>query len=475
MNVPSPGAGSISMNSGSPAEAKAIPSPSANRSYSGRSGGPSQRRGPSQANGFASDSYPGTQSIEQKSASISRSSSNSSSSAQISDDEESSTMRQEESYRSKASSKRYDDGGKSEDGAISKHDDDDDDDSVSVSDEEESAYEVASRSTSLRVDPDPAERRQTRRQERRQQRRNNNDIHDKNSGCKSIAILGTMSDAGKSIITAGLCRILSDGGVRVAPFKAQNLSNNASPALLPDYQRRKALYEFFSHAEGTPRDSKKKHLLRPPKDHDAYGEIGTAQALQAEACRQIPRVEMNPVLLKSGGKDEKTGEYLCTVVVMGQQMVRETYQDLGNRTDALRRMVVDCHDALAEAIKAEAIVIEGAGSCTELNLMDRDIVNLPLVRAINCPWLLVANIDPGGVFAQIVGTKMCVSEQDWSQCVGIIVNKLRGDAKYFEPGPKMIQVRDFVVFRVLCFYVLPFRSSLFHCLSYEFVPHTNPL
>ena len=172
-----------------------------------------------------------------------------------------------------------------------------------------------------------------------------------------------------------------------------------------------------------------------------HGEIGTAQALQAEACRQIPRVEMNPVLLKSGGKDKKTGEYLCSVVVMGQQVVTETYGKLGQRTSDLRKMVVDCHDALAEVTKAEAIVIEGAGSCTELNLMERDIVNLPLVRELNCPWLLVANIDPGGVFAQIVGTKMCVSEEDWEQCVGVIVNKLRGEAKYFEPGPKMIAVR----------------------------------
>jgi adenosylcobyric acid synthase len=242
-----------------------------------------------------------------------------------------------------------------------------------------------------------------------------------------------MSDAGKSVMTAGLCRLLSDGGVRVAPFKAQNMSNNASPALLPDPERREKLYKSFQAAVGGK--------VKPSKNKadQGYGEIGTAQALQAEACRLVPLVEMNPVLLKSGGR-KKNGEYLCSVVVLGKQIATETYGDLGKRTTCLRSMVLESHSALAEATGAEVIVLEGAGSCTELNLMERDIVNLPLVRELGCPWLLVANIDCGGVFAQIVGTKMCVSERDWSLCVGVIVNKLRGEAKYFEPGPKMLEV-----------------------------------
>jgi hypothetical protein len=103
-------------------------------------------------------------------------------------------------------------------------------------------------------------------------------------------------------------------------------------------------------------------------------------------------------------------------------------------------MVLESHNSLVETTGAEVIVLEGAGSCTEMNLMERDIVNLPLVRELGCPWLLVANIDCGGVFAQIVGTKVCVSEHDWSLCVGVIVNKLRGEAKHFEPGPKMLEV-----------------------------------
>jgi len=252
--------------------------------------------------------------------------------------------------------------------------------------------------------------------------------------CKSLAILGTMSDAGKSIITAGLCRVLTNHGVRVAPFKGQNMSNNAAPALLPDIERRKRLYMSFQDAIGGEFPAP-----LPDQPDTGYGEIGTAQSLQAEACRLIPRVEMNPVLLKSGGQNEM-GEFMCSVLVLGKQVARETYGDLGKRTTNLRTMVLESHQALAEVTDCDVILMEGAGSCTELNLMERDIVNLPLVRSLQCPWLLVANIDCGGVFAQIVGTKMCVSTRDWSLCVGIIVNKLRGESKYFEPGPKMIEV-----------------------------------
>eukprot|EP00934_Nitzschia_sp_Nitz4_P000162 Nitzschia sp. Nitz4//scaffold354_size22159//7331//12950//NITZ4_008577-RA/size22159-processed-gene-0.17-mRNA-1//-1//CDS//3329548932//162//frame0 len=254
----------------------------------------------------------------------------------------------------------------------------------------------------------------------------------KDPKCPSLAILGTMSDAGKSIMTAGLCRVLANDGLRPAPFKGQNMSNNASPALLPDAKRKQRLYKSFQKAVGG------EFPESTDQNTTGYGEIGTAQSLQAEACRLIPRVEMNPVLLKSGGQN-CNGEWLCSVLVLGKQVARETYGDLGKRTTDLRTMVLESHQALAEATNCDVVLMEGAGSCTELNLMERDIVNLPLVRALQCPWLLVANIDCGGVFAQIVGTKMCVSHRDWSLCAGIIVNKLRGDAKYFEPGPKMIE------------------------------------
>jgi hypothetical protein len=195
------------------------------------------------------------------------------------------------------------------------------------------------------------------------------------TGIKSIAVLGTMSDAGKSVIAAAICRILLNGGKRVAPFKAQNMSNNAAPALLPDNDRRNDLYKSFERAAGGVIN------VSSPVQDPGYGEIGTAQSLQAEACKLVPRVEMNPVLLKSGGKNSK-GEAMCSVFVLGKQMIRETYSDLRKRTGSLQQMVLGSHKALAEVTKADVIVIEGAGSCTELNLMDRDIVNLPLVRSL---------------------------------------------------------------------------------------------
>jgi adenosylcobyric acid synthase len=148
---------------------------------------------------------------------------------------------------------------------------------------------------------------------------------------------------------------------------------------------------------------------------------------------------MNPVLLKSGGRRESDGAYLCSVLVMGKHYANEDFGALGNRTEDLRDQVLEAHASLARVTISDLIVVEGAGSCTELNLMERDIVNLPLVRRLNCLWLLVADIDKGGVFAQIVGTKACVTEDDWRLCCGIVINRLRGEVKYFEPGPSMIE------------------------------------
>ncbi|EED90084.1 cobyrinic acid synthase, partial [Thalassiosira pseudonana CCMP1335] len=222
----------------------------------------------------------------------------------------------------------------------------------------------------------------------------------------SIAVLGTGSDVGKSIVTAGICRVLTRAGKRVAPFKSQNMSNNASPALITN----------------------------------SWGEIGTAQALQAEACGLMPRVEMNPILLKSGGRSSD-GAYLCSVIVLGKHYVTQTYGALGEQTSRIMELVLKAHASLADVTNSEVVVCEGAGSCTELNLMERDVVNLPLVRKLNCPWLLVADIDKGGVFAQIIGTRECVEPSDWNRCCGVIVNRLRGDASYFEPGPSMIEER----------------------------------
>jgi adenosylcobyric acid synthase len=288
-------------------------------------------------------------------------------------------------------------------------------------------------------------------------------------GVPTLAVLGTMSDAGKSTIAAGICRVVSNAGFRPAPFKAQNMSNNAHPAWIPPP----------SEAASFPSNEKKE---METTSTSSYGEIGVAQAVQARACRLPPTVHMNPVLLKSGGtrpirrrrgcssegdndnnnssSSSCTGadvveevEYLCSVVVLGRTVAVETFGDLGQRRDTLLELVLRAHDDLIQHTNADVVVMEGAGSCTELNLMSRDIVNLPLVRALRqrrqngkgsvggCNWLLVANIDCGGVFAQVVGTKACLPAEDWDSCAGIVINKLRGEAKYFEPGPKMIEVR----------------------------------
>ena len=249
----------------------------------------------------------------------------------------------------------------------------------------------------------------------------------------SIAILGTGSDVGKSVITAGICRILSNYDVKVAPFKAQNMSNNAEPALLP--QRPGPSSSGFN----STKDNFNHTLVTESDRGNGWGEIGSAQALQAQASRLLPRVEMNPILLKSGGRRKSDGAYLCNVIVLGKLLVVEDYGALKARTGTLQNLVMEAHEQLQKVTGAEVICIEGAGSCTELNLMDRDIVNLPLVRKLSCPWILVANIDPGGVFAQIVGTKACVSEEDWDLCGAVIVNRLRGERKYFEPGPAILE------------------------------------
>jgi adenosylcobyric acid synthase len=269
--------------------------------------------------------------------------------------------------------------------------------------------------------------------------------NDRRHHLPSLAVLGTGSDVGKSVIAAGLCRLLANNHLRVAPFKAQNMSNNSHPALIS---------KDNSDDEGSNSTNKGNGNVKTISN-GAWGEIGVAQAVQAEACRLVPRVEMNPLLLKSGGRRESTGEYLCSVVVLGKHLCTEDYGALGNRTDELRNLILDAHDRLGTQTDAQCIVLEGAGSCTELNLMDRDVVNLPLVRQLNCPWLLVANIDPGGVFAQIVGTKACVTERDWELCAGIVVNKLRGETKYFEPGPAMIE--EMVGKKV---FVVPYKYDL---------------
>ncbi|HKO31235.1 MAG TPA: cobyric acid synthase [Nitrospiraceae bacterium] len=211
---------------------------------------------------------------------------------------------------------------------------------------------------------------------------------------KAIAILGTGSDVGKSLVVAGICRLLFRKGVRVAPFKAQNMALNS-----------------FVTFDG--------------------GEIGRAQAMQAQACGIEPTVDMNPILLKPESDSRSQ------VVVRGK--VYEALDALAyfDRKEALFNIVRECYTRLAS--QYECVVIEGAGSAAEINLRDRDMVNWPVVDLADAPVVLVADIDRGGVFAQIIGTLDLLAPHERQRVCGVIVNKFRGDRRLFEEGVRMLE------------------------------------
>lgn len=213
---------------------------------------------------------------------------------------------------------------------------------------------------------------------------------------RAVAILGTGSDVGKSLIVAGICRLLSRKGVRVAPFKAQNMALNS-----------------FVTLDGE--------------------EIGRAQALQAQACGIEPTVDMNPILLKPDSDSRSQ------VVVRGK--VYEALDALAyfERKETLFNIVRECYARLA--IEYECIVIEGAGSAAEINLRDRDIVNWPVVELADAAVVLVADIDRGGVFAQIIGTLDLLAPHERQRVRGVIVNKFRGDRRLFDDGVRILEMR----------------------------------
>lgn len=197
-------------------------------------------------------------------------------------------------------------------------------------------------------------------------------------------------------MVAGLCRLLRRAGVRVAPFKAQNMSLNS-----------------FVTMEG--------------------GEIGRAQALQAQACQIPPHVDMNPILLKPDSDE------WCQIIVHGSVLTTSNARDYLNRTRELFPSVRESYERLAHDY--DVIVIEGAGSAAEVNLRDRDIVNWPVVELAGAPVLLVANIDQGGVFAQVVGTLDLLSSEERRRVAGIIINKFRGDVNLFADGVAFLEQR----------------------------------
>jgi adenosylcobyric acid synthase len=228
----------------------------------------------------------------------------------------------------------------------------------------------------------------------------------------ALMILGTASHVGKSILAAGLGRILADDGYRVAPFKAQNMSLNSAAA--PD-----------------------------------GGEIGRAQALQAEACRSIPCVEMNPVLLKPS---TDTG---AQVILLGKIWAQVTATDYHTRrVEQLFPQVLGAYERLAA--RHDLILLEGAGSPAEINLREHDIVNMRMAHAADAACLLVGDIDRGGVFASLLGTLDLLDPDERARIRGFVINKFRGDEALLRPGISMIEER----LRSPCIGVVPFLQGL---------------
>ncbi|MFF3611308.1 cobyric acid synthase [Streptomyces sp. NPDC002580] len=222
-----------------------------------------------------------------------------------------------------------------------------------------------------------------------------------------LLIAGTTSDAGKSVVTAGICRWLVRRGVKVAPFKAQNMSLNS-----------------FVTREGA--------------------EIGRAQAMQAQAARVEPTALMNPVLLKPGS--DRSSQVVLMGRPVGEMSARGFFGGSdgpapgerlrGGRQEALLGTVLDCLAELRGTY--DAVICEGAGSPAEINLRRTDIVNMGVARNARLPVLVVGDIDRGGVFASFFGTVALLSPEDQALVAGFLVNKFRGDVSLLEPGLDML-------------------------------------
>ena len=212
---------------------------------------------------------------------------------------------------------------------------------------------------------------------------------------KAIMIQGTMSNAGKSLVTAGLCRIFHQDGKKVYPFKSQNM----------------ALNSFITRAGG---------------------EMGRAQVVQAEAAGIEPDVRMNPILLKPSSD---TGSQL---IVMGEVRGQYDAQEYFRMKRSLIPEILKAYQGLAA--ENDIIVMEGAGSPAEINLRKDDIVNMGLAELVNAPVLLVGDIDRGGVFAQLYGTVALLRPEERERLIGTVINKFRGDVELLRPGLRQLEV-----------------------------------
>lgn len=205
----------------------------------------------------------------------------------------------------------------------------------------------------------------------------------------TLMIQGTTSDAGKSVVTAGLCRLLYRRSIRVAPFKPQNMALNSA----------------------VTRDG---------------GEIGRAQAVQAQAAGLDAHTDMNPVLIKP------TGDTTAQIIIQGRVYADMDAVDYHAYKARARDAVLDSYNRLAS--QYDVVLVEGAGSPAEINLRDNDIANMGFAEAVDCPVILIADIDRGGVFAHLHGTLTLLSESERARTRGFVINRFRGDLSLLQPG-----------------------------------------
>ena len=241
----------------------------------------------------------------------------------------------------------------------------------------------------------------------------------------TLMVQGTTSDAGKSTLVTGLCRVLARRGVRVAPFKPQNMALNSAVTV-----------------DG--------------------GEIGRAQAVQAQACGLEPHTDMNPVLLKPNT------DRGAQVIVQGRplaDMEALAYHGYKTGRDARRARVLPDGSRRAH----DCIVVEGAGSPAEINLRDGDIANMGFAEAVDCPVLLIADIDRGGVFAHVVGTLELLAASERNRVVGFVINRFRGDKALLDPGLDWLERRT----GKPVIGVLPYLHGL-HLEAEDAVPRERP-
>lgn len=213
---------------------------------------------------------------------------------------------------------------------------------------------------------------------------------------RTLMVQGTTSDAGKSVLVAGLCRVLANRGIKVAPFKPQNMALNSAVT-------------------------------------ENGGEIGRAQALQAQACFLNPHTDMNPILLKPSSD---TG---AQVIVHGQAIMHMNAVKYHEYKKVAMDAVIASHQRLSKQV--QVVMVEGAGSPAEINLRANDIANMGFAEKADCPVIIIADIDKGGVFAHLVGTLELLSETEQKRVSGFVINKFRGDISLLQPGLDWLEQR----------------------------------